>query len=468
MYTAKLTAGIIKKRQEEYKTAPPLKIQLIDDKSRIQLGKFNVEFFRVNHNIPDSFGVVITTPLGTMIHTGDFKIDHCPVNDEPADLNRIAQFGSRNVLALFSDSTDAEHPGYQISEQGIGKDLEKIFENSPGRIILGTFASLLSRVQQLIRLAEKHNRKILVQGRSMKTNIEIAHQLGYLKIRPDTLLDEHSYKNIPNNKLLIMCTGAQGERYAALMRIANDDHKFLYVEKDDTFVFSSSVVPGNERTVQSLKDTLYKKGAQVLHYKMMDIHAGGHAKQEDLKLMIRLVKPKYFIPIEANHYMLRIHGNIAEGIGIPRKNIFIASNGQIIEFYKYKNESLGMLTNKKVRTDYVMVDGLGVGDVSNIVLRDRRMMAEDGMFVVIATISKQTGALIGSPDLISRGFIYMKENKALVENTRQRVRDILHDKHPESGSFSDYLKDKIRNNIGQFLFKKTKRRPMVLPVIIEV
>lgn len=468
IYTAKLTAGMLRKRQEEFRGAPPLKIQLIDERSRIQLGKFDLEFFRVNHNIPDSFGVIIHTPIGTVVHTGDFKIDHSPVNDAPADINRIAQFGARNVLALFSDSTDAEHPGYQISEKNIGYDLEKIFENATGRIVVGTFASLLSRVQQLIWLAEKYGRKVLIEGRSMKTNVEIAHQLGYLKIRPGTLIDEHNYNRVPDEKLMIMCTGAQGERNAVLMRIANDEHKTLFVKENDTFVFSSSVVPGNERTVQSLKDTLYKKGAKVMHYKMMDIHAGGHAKQEDLKLMIRLVKPKYFIPIEANHYMLRIHGSLAESVGIPKQNIFIGSNGQIIEFFKSRNEVQGRLTDRKVNTDYVMVDGLGVGDVSNIVLRDRRMMAEDGMFVVIATIGKQTGELIGSPDLISRGFVYMKENKALIEETRQRVRDILRDKHPESGAFADHLKDKIRRDIGQFLFKKTKRRPMVLPVIIEV
>ncbi|MFH1030301.1 MAG: ribonuclease J [bacterium] len=468
IYTAKLTAGMIKKRQEEFRDAPPLRIQLVDEFSRIRLGKFDVEFFRVNHNIPDSFGVVIHTPIGTVIHTGDFKIDHSPVNDAPADINRIAQFGARNVLALFSDSTDAEHPGYQISEKNIGHDLEKIFEEATGRIVIGTFASLLSRVQQLIWLAEKYGKKVMIYGRSMKTNVEIAHQLGYLKIKPGTLVDEASYEKIPDDKLMVMCTGAQGERNAALMRIANDDDKYLFVKENDTFVFSSSVIPGNERTIQSLKDTLYKKGAKVMHYKMMDIHAGGHAKQEDLKLMIRLIKPKYFIPIEANHYMLRIHGSLAESVGIPKSNIFIAMNGQVLEFFKYRNDIFGRLTNQKINTDYVMVDGLGVGDVSDIVLRDRRMMAEDGMFVVIATISKQTGELIGSPDLISRGFVYMKENKVLIEDTRQRVRNILRDKHPESGAFADHLKDKIRREIGQFLFKKTKRRPMVLPVIIEV
>lgn len=468
IYTGRLTAGIIQKRQEEFKNVPPLNIQIINSETKVQLGKFFVEFFRVNHNIPDSFGVVIHTPIGSVIHTGDFKIDHSPINDEPADLNRIAQFGSQNVLALFSDSTDAEHVGYQLSEQVIGNDLEKIFENSTGRIIVGTFASLLSRVQQLINMAEKYGRKILIEGRSMKTNVEIAHQLGYLRIKPGTLAEENLYNKIPDQKLMIICTGAQGEKNAALMRIANDEHKFLYVKENDSFVFSSSVVPGNERTVQNLKDTLYKKGARVFHYKMMDIHAGGHAKQEDLKLMIRLIKPKYFIPIEANHYMLRIHGNIAESIGIPRKNIFIANNGQIIEFYKSRGVVAGRLSDVRVPTDYVMVDGLGVGDVSNIVLRDRRMMSADGMFVVIATLNKKTGELIGSPDLISRGFVYMKESKELIEATRQRVRNLLRDSHPESPVFENYIKDKIRNDIGQFLFKKTKRRPMVLPVIIEV
>lgn len=468
MFTAKLTAGMIKKRQEEHRNTPPLNIQIIDSKSKVQLGKFSIEFFRVNHNIPDSFGVVINTPIGTIVHTGDFKIDHSPINDEPADLNRIAQFGSRNILALLSDSTDAEHPGYQVSEQVIGVDLEKIFEHSKGRIIIGTFASLLSRVQQLIDLAEKHGKRILIEGRSMKTNVEIAHQLGYLKIHPNTLVDERTYREIPNNKLMIICTGAQGEKNAVLMRIANGEHRHITIEEHDAFVFSSSVVPGNERTVQSLKDTLYKSGAKVFHYKMMDIHAGGHAKQEDLKLMIRLMKPKYFIPIEANHYMLRIHGSIAESVGVPKNNIFIANNGQVIEFYNQGRDVVGKLTNKKVPTDYVMVDGLGVGDVSNIVLRDRRMMAADGMVVIIATLRHKSGELVGNPDIISRGFVYMKESKELIEQTRKKAKKILQDSDKRSPSFESYTKDKVRNDIGQFLFSRTKRRPMVLPVIIQV
>ncbi len=470
IYTGKLTAGLIEKRHEDFKKNHKLKFQHIDSDSKLRLGKFNVEFFRVNHNIPDSFGVVVRTPLGTVIHTGDFKFDHSPINDEPADLNKIAQIGAQGVLALMSDSTDAEHPGHQLSETAAGDTLEKIFENSEGRIIIGTFASLLSRVQQIISIAEKLGKKVLVEGRSMNSNIEIAHKLGYLKFNASTLVDEKNFKNVPDNKLIIIGTGAQGERNAVLMRIANNEHRYLTIKKNDTVVFSSSVIPGNERTIQRLKDTFYRHGARVVHYKMMDVHAGGHAKQEDLKLMMRLTQPKYFIPIEANHYMLVIHGDLAKEVGITESNIFIADNGQIMEFSRKprSKEVIGRLTERKVPSDYVMVDGLGVGDVSQIVLRDRQMMAEDGMFVVIVTVDKKTGRLMSSPDIISRGFVYMKESKKLIESARAKVKKILQDNDPKSPAYGDYIKDKIRNNIGQFLYSKTKRRPMVLPVVIEV
>jgi len=466
IYTAKLSAGIIQKRNEEYRSAPKLKFHIIDDDSKLKLGLFNIEFFRVNHNVPDSFGVVLKTPVGTVIHTGDFKIDHSPVNDIPADLNKIARIGANGVLALMADSTSAGEEGHQISETNVGYELERIFDDAPGRIIMGTFSTLLTRVQQIITIAEKFERKVMIEGRSMKTNVEIAHKLGYLKIKPGTIIEAEKYnpKKIPNNKIVIIGSGAQGEQNAFLVRFANDEHRYLDVNTGDTIIFSSSVIPGNERTIQNLKDTLYRKGAKVIHSKMMDVHAGGHAKKEDVKLLIRLLKPKYYIPIEANHFMLRINGEIAEEVGIPKNNIFIANNGQVMEFTK----KTGRLTKHHVPTDYVMVDGLGVGDVSNIVLRDRRVMAADGMLVIICTIQNKNGNLVGNPDIISRGFVYMKENKKLIESTRMKVKKIAEDSDTKSPAFDDHIKNKIRDEIGQFLYRQTKRRPMILPVVIKV
>jgi ribonuclease J len=466
IYTAKLSAGIIQRRQEEYKNAPKLKFYITDENSKLRLGAFNVEFFRVNHNVPDSFAVVVKTPVGTIVHTGDFKIDHNPINDRPADLGRIAQVGSEGVLALMADSTDAEDEGYQISETVVSDELERIFEKAQGRIIIGTFASLLNRVQQCITIAEKFGRKVIVEGRSMKTNVEIAHKLGYMKFKPGTLLEIEHYnqRDYPDNKVVIIGSGAQGEQNAFLVRFAEDEHKYLSVKEGDTIIFSSSVIPGNERTVQNLKDTLARKGAKIIHYKLMDVHAGGHAKKEDLKLMLRLIKPMCYIPIEANHYMLNINGEIAESLGMAKENIFVADDGQVIEFTKKG----GRLTQEYVPSDYVMVDGLGVGDVSNIVLRDRRVMSADGMLVVIVTIEYKTGRLIGNPDIISRGFVYMKENKKLIEATRMKVKKISQDHDPKSPAFDDYIKNKIRDEIGQYLYQQTKRRPMILPVVIKV
>ncbi|MFH0814527.1 MAG: ribonuclease J [Candidatus Falkowbacteria bacterium] len=470
IYTAPLTAAILNKRHEEFDRKNKLPIQLVNpDKEQLQLGKFSIEFFRVNHNIPDSMGVAVTTPVGTVVHTGDFKIDFSPVNDKPIDLTHIAMIGSRGVLALMSDSTDADSAGHQISEGDIGEDIEKIFAHAQGKIIVGTFASLINRVQQIIDMATKFNRRVYLDGRSMKNNVETAHGAGYLKIKPGTLVEEDEAKRLPANRLVVVGTGAQGEENAVLSRIANNEHKFLNINRNDTIIFSSSVVPGNERTIQSLKDTFCKLGAKVFHYKMMDIHAGGHAKQEDLKLMLRLIKPMYFIPVEANRFMLEAHANLAKKVGIPEQNIFVATNGQVIEFFKHgKDEVVGRLTKQQIPTEYIMVDGLGVGDVSNIVLRDRRMMSEDGMFVVIATVKRRTGELIGSPDIISRGFVYLKENKKLIEEARRLVKKICIDKNPDSPADSNDIKNKLREQVGSFLYKKTKRRPMVLPVVIEV
>jgi len=470
MFMGKLTAGLVRKRSKEFVKCPKLAITEIDETRRLQLGKyFQVEFLRVNHSIPDCFAVIIYTPLGMIIHTGDFKIDYSPVNDKPADLNRIAQIGGRGVKLLLADSTDSTQPGYQISESSIGDEMSRLFEKLTGRIIISTFASQLSRIQKIFDLTEKFGRKIYLQGRSMNDNVEIAQQIGYLKFNPKILATDHELIRLPDDKIIILGTGAQGENNAFLMKVVNGEHRQINLRRGDTVIFSSSVIPGNERTIQNLKDMMVRQGAKVIHYEMMDVHAGGHAMQEDLKLMMRLLKPEYFMPIEGNHYMLRAHAELAEQVGLDKNKIFVADNGQVVEFSRNQQGVVsGRMTNEKVPTNYIMVDGLGVGDVSNIVLRDRRVMSADGMIVIIATIDSKTGEPIGNPDIISRGFVYMKENKELIQKTRMKVKKIVKDRAPKTPVDDDYIKNKIRNDIGQFLFSQTKRRPMVLPVVIKV
>jgi len=464
LYTAPLTAGIIRNRQEEFGNANQLKIQLITGKSRIQMGRnFVFEPFHVNHNISDAFGTALYTPYGVILGTGDFKFDFTPADGDPADLIHIAGFGGKGVLMLMSDSTNATSPGHQISEKTVGEEIRRTIERAQGRVIIGMFSSMLTRMQQVFDAAEPLGRKVLLQGRSLLNNVELAHKLGYMKYKQGTVVEEEEFKRLPDHKAIVVCTGSQGEQNATLMKVANREHKFLHVQKGDTVVFSSSVIPGNERTVQSLKDTLVRQGAKLVDNAMVDIHAGGHAKQEDLKLMLRLTKPHYFVPIHGNRFMLEAHADLAEAVGIPRAQTFVADNGQIIEVDK----TGARLTADYVPSEYVFVDGLGVGDVSEVVLRDRRELAEDGMMIVVCTIAKKTGELLGT-DTISRGFIYQKDAQGLVARTKEFVKKTMKDNDPNSPAFDDYLKNKIRNEVGNFIFKETERRPMILPVIIMV
>ncbi|MEA2007102.1 MAG: ribonuclease J [Patescibacteria group bacterium] len=467
IYATELTRAMILKRQEDYKGQAPLNVKTVRKIDRILLGgNFKIEFFHVNHSIPDAVGLAIHTPVGTVIHTGDFKFDHSPIGDAPADISKIARLGSEGILALMSDSTDAQTEGYSISESTIRENVEQIFLNAKGRIIIATFSSLISRIQQVAELAEKHGRKLAVDGYSMRNNVEIARELGYINAKRSTFIDIKNVNDYPDNKIAILCTGAQGEGNAVLMRIVNGEHRFVQVHKGDTVVFSSSVIPGNERSVQSLKDTLYKKGAEVIHYKMMDIHSGGHARQEDLKMMINLVRPKYLIPMHGTYFMRKIHGKLGESVGLKEENVLIGENGRVIEF-DYRGN--GKLTQEKVPSSYIMVDGLGVGDVGNVVLRDRQVLAKDGMFTLIIIIDKKTRKVVGEPQVTSRGFIYVKENFDLVNATKKRVKDIVaKTTSKEAEPNWNYIKNSIRDDVGQFLFQKTQRRPMILPVVIEV
>lgn len=465
IYAADLTSAIIRKKEDDHKGIPKFNIKIINKDSKVRVGKISVEFFHITHSFPNALGIVVKTPAGTVVITGDFKIDLSPISDEQIDFVRLAEISREGVLVLMSDSTGANRDGYALSEKDISKDLEEVFRKAQGRIIVGTFASLISRIQQITHLAEKTKRKIVVEGYSMRTNVEIARKMGYLKTREKVFVSAEESTKIPDNRIIVLSTGAQGEGNAALMRIATGEHRTLKVHKGDTVIFSSSVIPGNERTIASLMDNLYKQGAIVVDYQMMDVHAGGHGHSGDLKLMLSIMRPTYFIPSHGTYHMLKTHAEHAHALGISPENTRVITNGQIVEANK---DEISVL-KKPAQSGYVMVDGLGVGDIGNVVLRDRQMMAEDGMFTIVTVIDGKKGEVVGSPDIISRGFIYMKESKEILFEVRKKVKQIVKEKAAKDHTTNfNYIKDNIRDKIGQYLFDKTQRRPMVLPVIIEV
>jgi len=465
MYASRLTKGIILRRQDEFSNQPRLDITEVKDGSKINLGPFKIDFFRLNHNIPDNLALFIQTPIGNIVHTSDFKFDESPVNDLPTDFEKLKRIGERGILLLMSESTGAEEEGHSLSEKTIFENLEKIFKKANGRIIAASFASLINRIQQLITLSEKYGRKVAIEGFSMRTNIEIARNLKKIKVKKGTFIKTKNIVKYPDSKVTVICTGAQGEEGAIFMKIANKEHKSIQIKSQDTVVFSSSVIPGNERSVQALKDEFYRQGAKVFHYKMMDIHASGHARQDELKKMLKIMNPRFFLPIHGQYSMLVRHAELAEEVGISENNIVVAENGHVVNLTPNKI-SVGKET---VTSNYVMVDGLGVGDVGEVVLRDRQALAKDGMFVIVVAVDRQAGQVKGSPDIISRGFVYLRESKELLKETRRRVIGIVNRAAGSGGAVNwTYVKNELRNKIGEFLFSKTKRRPMILPVVIEV
>jgi ribonuclease J len=466
-YAAPLTKAIIEKRLDEFKELKPIDINIINPGDEVKISdKITVQVLRINHSIPDDLQIIIKTPVGNVVHTSDFKFDDTPVNDKPADIDAMNQLGQDGVLVLMSDSTGSEKEGHSLSEQDITENLDQIFREATGMLILGTFASLINRVQQIITIAEKYGKKIVFDGYSMKTNVEICKKLGYLKMRKDTQIMMDDIDNYPRDKVVAVVTGAQGEGNAVLMRIANGEHKAVRIQKNDTIVFSSSVIPGNEKDVQFLKDQLYRNGARVLNYQMMDVHAGGHGNKEDLRRMLQIMKPKFFFPIHGQYSMLVNHGVLAQEEGVLEENVIIGDNGSIVHFEKDR----WWFDKAKAPSDYVYVDGLGVDDVGNVVLRDRQILSEDGFVVVMTLVESNSGKVASSPDIISRGFIYLKDNKDLLMNIRKKIRFIIegHDHRGHRDQNLAYLKDQIRNQIGLYIFQKTQRRPMVLPVVIYV
>lgn len=462
----KLTLAMIKHRQEDYKrgTTKSLKTLTISSlDQKISLGKFQISFFQVEHSIIDAVGVIIQTPHGTVIHPGDWMIEDNPLEGPAVGYEHLSKLPSPRILML--ESLGVAYTKERVPAKTTQDNLERLISEAKGRVIIGTFASQLERITHLLAFAEKIGKKVSLDGYGMKMNVKIAQELGYIPAHKNTLIPIEDVHKYPDNKILIICTGAQGESNAVFARIVNGNHHYITIQKSDIVIFSSSVIPGNERSVQKVKDQIYRLSDNVIHSSIMDVHSGGHANADDIKKILRQIKPDIFLPVYANHYMLVEAKKLAMREGFRDDQVFVLDNGQILKFQKDRKPAL---LKEKANTDYVMVDGLGIGDVSEIVLRDRRMMADDGMIVVIATIDAKTGAIIGNPDLISRGFVHMKENRDLIEKTRAKVKKIVKDKNPMTASDDDYIKNKIRNEIGQFLFQSTKRRPMVLPVIIKV
>jgi ribonuclease J len=471
LYATPLTKGLILKRESDFSQAPKLEVNEFTKEryKSITLGSFVIDYFHVNHNIPDSVGLFIQTPAGNVIHTGDFKIDFTPFFDKPADLARIVKLAMRGVRLLMIDSTNSYQAGFVASERKIMETLEEVFRKSQGRIIAATFASLLERVQQLIWLSHMYGRKVVIDGRTLKTNIEVARALKYLQMPKGAIIKAEDSFRLPPHQVTIICTGSQAEEGSALMKIANAEHRYFKIIPGDTVIFSSSIIPGNERVIQDLKDTLQKQGGKIVHYQMMDIHASGHAFAEEVKLMINLVKPDYLMPVHGHYFMLKAVEDIALNLGINKERILIAQNGQVVKMIPEKI----FLSHENVPANVVYVDGLGVGDIKEIVLRDRQNLAKDGMFVIVVTIDVSTGEVKTSPDIISRGFVYLRESKDLLKEVRSLVTKIVKRNTKFLGDESpliqeEQIKYSLKEEIAEFLFKKTQRRPIVLPVVIKV
>jgi ribonuclease J len=462
MYCTPLTAALIQKRQEESKQH--LNIQVIKPQDTIKIGPFTIDFFRVNHSIPDAVGVVIGTPVGNFVHTGDWKIDLNPINDEVFDFAKVTRIGERGVVAAFCDSTNAYQDGLQKSESAVKDPLDSIFFKAKQRIIVGTFASNLSRVQQLIGLSEQYGRKVVLLGRTMTNNVLIARNLKYMKVAPHTLITVQEANKLRPDQVTIILTGAQGEKNAALMRAALGEHRFVQIQKGDTVVFSSSIIPGNEQSVGQLMDRLYRLGAKAINYTMMEVHAGGHAKAQDTQILLRILKPKFFVPIEGNHYLLCKHAEIAARVGYTEHTTIIPDNGTVIDFDAQGNAHR---LKEKAPHNLIAIDGLGMGDVSESVIAERHEMSENGIFVINVIVSKHKGELIGQPEITSKGFIYVRGAEALNNEAKAIVTDVMnqHGSRLYPNNVSE-LKGMIQSSVNQFLFKKTERQPMVLVSIL--
>lgn len=462
VYGTELTIGLIENKLVEHEMTESVDLRKIKAGQTIKLGPFTVEFIHTNHSIADSVAMAINTPAGMVFYTGDFKIDQTPIEGEPIDLARIAELGKKGVLLLISDSTNVERPGYTMSERTVGDTFDNIFGGTKGRIIVASFASNIHRVQQIINSAVKYDRKVALVGRSMLNVVNTATKLGYLSIPEETMIDIDKIKNLNPEQVVIITTGSQGEPMSALARIAASTHKKVMITKGDLVIISANPIPGNEKLVYKVIDDLFKQGADVIYDSLSETHVSGHGKQEELKLMISLVKPKYFMPGHGEYRMLKKHAKLAMSLGMDEKNIFIMQNGKVLELTA-KTANL----NGSVQSGGILVDGLGVGDVGDVVLRDRKILSEDGLMMVIAPMDKK-GNLMADIEVMSRGFVYMKESEELIEEVRSIARDvILKNTGKKNGGFSG-IKNSIKDELSNFLYRRTMRRPMIIPVVVEI
>ncbi|MDD5710611.1 MAG: ribonuclease J [Candidatus Colwellbacteria bacterium] len=464
LYTLKLTKVLIERRQAEFPNAPKPNIIEVKYGEKKNVGRyFDLEFFGVEHTIPDSMGVILKTPVGNIVHFGDFKLDR----DREGNIyqfDEVQRVGRMGVHTFMMDSTNALEEGHNMPEYVVEENIEELLKNAKGRVLITTFSSMLTRIAEFIKMAEKQGRKVAINGRSMRENVDAAKALGYIKFKEGTLIPVQEFNKYKDDKLMLLSTGAQGESNAGLTRIVNGEHRYVQLKKGDTVIFSSSIVPGNERSVQILTDNMARQGAIIHNVKIVDIHSSGHARAGDLKLTIETLKPKYVMPVHGYYYFRFAAGKLAEETGLPEENVKMMDNGQIALLTKDSFE----VTKEFVPANYVMVDGLGIGDVEEVVLRDRRMLATDGMIVLIVTLDRRTGRVLKNPDIISRGFIYLRDNQELLRDIRHKVRGIVGRIPKHQSLDADYLKSLFRDQIGQFLFHKTHRRPMVLPVVIEI
>jgi ribonuclease J len=462
VYGTALTLGILEGRLKEAGVSTA-SLNVIKSGDRVRAGSFKLEFMRVNHSIPDAIGMAIHTPVGLLIHTGDFKIDQTPVDGQVMELNRFAEYGDKGVLLLMADSTNAERPGYTQSEKFVGETFDNEFRYARNRIIVATFSSNVHRIQQIFDAAVKYKRKVAVMGRSMVNVVSISLEMGYLKVPDGVLIDIDEIRNYTNDKVVVVCTGSQGEPMSALTRMSMGDNRKVQIVPGDTVIISATPIPGNEKLVSNTINHLYMLGAEVIYEKANGVHVSGHASQEELKIMHNLVRPKFFMPVHGEYRHLMKHAKIAESLGMDKKNILLTENGSVVELTKDKIAVTG-----KVTSGIVLIDGLGVGDVGNIVLRDRRQLSQDGIMIVVLGIDKANNEITAGPDIVSRGFVYVREAEILMDEAKERVQAAL-DKCEENNTREwSAIKSAIRDALGRFLFEKTRRRPMILPIILEV
>ena len=462
IFATRLTQGLISVKLKEHKLLDKTTINLVTPGDQVSLGECLVEIVRVNHSVPDAVALAIHTPTGTIVHTGDYKFDHTPTDGQPADFGTLARIGNEGVLVMMGDSTRVESPGYTPSERVINDSFDKIFANAPGRIIIATFASLLSRVQQVIDTASRYERVVALVGRSMVNNVQMAIDLEYLNIPKAMLIRAEDINKFPPERVVIICTGSQGEPTSALTRIANQDHRLVRIQKNDSVILSATPVPGNEKMVNRTINNLFRQGAEVYYQAIANVHVSGHAAQEELKLMLNLLRPTYFLPIHGEYRQLILHAKLAHSLGIPEEHIVIAEDGDIVEVTQ---ESIEVIDH--VACGNVFVDGLGVGDIGHIVLRDRQVLAQDGILMVVLTVDKETGLPLAGPDIVSRGFVYVRDSEELLEKARERVLELFVGLNGHASDWS-FVKDKIKHTLSEYLYERTHRRPMILPLVMEV